>query len=798
MNPSTAKSTQPKPVTPSFQISDTSHISVLRDLCSFLSDNSLVTTTRPPLPTRYPQFVGAQEAAKRAATVTEFLSAGVVLVSPGVAVLSDVVLQEGKMLVSPTPGLRKEKVFQQLVMNEDVEETLEGRREPKYLRLEVEDDLKIDLLVVGSMLVDKMGRRMGKKREQVGLEFVLGGLSGQKMVVITLVHDCQVVEEVPETMFSAQDVPVDIIVTPTRVIRVKNRLPKPDTIVWSSVTSNMMENIPMLEALRKRDKEDGKAVELAVRSREESKKEFGDRSGRIREMDMGCKVKFTPLPRELKYSKLKEVLREKVEPGFKVGVLKLGMATVFFKETSDEIIGKLKGLSIDDKKVEIEAMELVKREKKDDRVGVVVEAAVTKKKADMKSKFKFENIGDAKSADLKEALNQRNVHFGFLKIFKKSEIAIVLFEEEVSDVVTKLKGLAFGESLVELISLELGEKKERSVEPPKMKQEGRSWRTSYKELKLKEMKSKFKFKNLGDVRVSTFKGILRESKVDPGFIVVYKKFGVAIVMFKELSAEMMRKLKGLKVEEKKVEFEEIELEDRKPTRFKKISVSDKKAKVAEESLSGRKSSFLRKRTFSQKMIDQGLSGMFIGSLPRDVTEEEIKEAVHKKDVNAAHIELFGRKGFAFAYFEKKPQDLVNKLKDLTVKERICKVEVMRFPPRTVKPGGESMEQPKVEGIVAKEDKLRMVKNSRSSSEDKQRRYKKTSSSEDEKRRSKKVSSEDEKSRYKKISSSEDEVLKKKNVSSIDAKVPKVFTTNVPNEANKTGNKMKSGKKPRGT
>merc|ERR1712202_8016 len=113
------------------------------------------------------------------------------------------------------------------------------------------------------------------------------------------------------------------------------------------------------------------------------------------------------------------------------------------------------------------------------------------------------------------------------------------------------------------------------------------------------------------------------------------------------------------------------------------------------------------------------------------------------------------------------------------------VEVMRFPPRTVKPGGESVEQPKVEGIVAKEDKLRMVKNSRSSSEEKQRR-------------SKKVSSEDEKSRYKKISSSEDEVLKKKNVSSTDAKVPKVFTTNVPNEANKTGNKMKSAKKPRGT
>merc|ERR1719431_764391 len=114
----------------------------------------------------------------------------------------------------------------------------------------------------------------------------------------------------------------------------------------------------------------------------------------------------------------------------------------------------------------------------------------------------------------------------------------------------------------------------------------------------------------------------------------------------------------------------------------------------------------RKRTASQKFYEKGLSGIFIGSLPRGVTAKEVKEAVGKKQVNAAHVELIGRKGIAFAYFDKKPEDedLLNKLKDLRIKEHACKVEVMRTPPRNSRPVNDANQVPKVKGIVAKEKK----------------------------------------------------------------------------------------------
>merc|ERR1719318_185212 len=304
---------------------------------------------------------------------------------------------------------------------------------------------------------------------------------------------------------------------------------------------------------------------------------------------------------------------------------------------------------------------------------------------------------------------------------------------------------------------------------PKKSKETRSPRKASKELKLKEMKSKFKFRNLGRVKVSALKEILRDCKVEPGFVVVYMKFGVAIVMFKEMSKEMAMKLKGLKVAESKIEFEEIELESRRITRAKKVSESDKKQ--------GRPGS--RKRTLSQKFFEQGLAGIFIGSLPRDVTAAEIKEAVGKKQVYAAHIELIGRKGFAFAYFDNKPEeeDLLKKLKDLKVKERVCKVEVMRSPPRNSGSGDDVATEPKVKGIVAKE----------------KRNVERTSpTSQVEKVRRKKTSAGDDKPRSKKTSSSEGEDQTKR------IKEPK-SKRDIPLGKEKTAvNKTRPGKTARGT
>merc|ERR1712050_130350 len=89
--------------------------------------------------------------------------------------------------------------------------------------------------------------------------------------------------------------------------------------------------------------------------------------------------------------------------------------------------------------------------------------------------------------------------------------------------------------------------------------------------RLKEMKSKYKFRNLGHLKVSKLKESLRECKVEPGFMVVYKKFGNAIVLFKEVSSDVEKKLKGFKVEDIKVDFEDVGLVSKRITRSKSLS-----------------------------------------------------------------------------------------------------------------------------------------------------------------------------------------------------------------------------------
>jgi len=750
-------------IIPTFEITDSNNIVVLKKLCNFLSEHRVVATNRPPVPHRYPHFVGAEKASIRAAVLDEFIAAKVVLVSPGVAVLSDTVLSQGKMLVSPTPGLREEKVLQQLVKNDEAETiTTDGKRRQKFRRLELNEDAKIDVLVVGSMLVDKTGRRMGKKWEQVGLEFVLGGLPSQNLIVITLVHDCQVVEELPGAFFSPMDVPVDIIITPSTVIRVKDRLPKPRNILWDKVTEGMLEEIPVLKAARNKDKEAGKNVELAPNGTEGWKREHDTRSEKKGYFVMGSKIKLLKLPKEFKYAELRDVLKGKVDPGFKIGVLKFGMAVVYFKEKSKEVMEKLRGLEVEGAIVDLDELEFVIRESKAAKgkgafkeVKAAEETKVVKReKVEMKSKFKFENIGnDVKSVELKKALTARGVHFGFLKIFKKSNIAIVLFRESGSEVEGKIEGLVLGEQKLVIEEVELGEKRDRQVSPTTSSK--KSSRKADKLLRLEEMNSKFKFRNLGHMKVAKLKESLRERKVEPGFMVVYKRFGNAIVLFKEMSSVMEKKLKGLKVDKSKVVFEEVCLESKRITRSKSLSEGDKKEE--------RPKTVHRKRTASQKFYEKGLSGIFIGSLPRGVTAKEVKEAVGKKQVNAAHVELIGRKGIAFAYFDKKPEDedLLNKLKDLRIKEHACKVEVMRTPPRNSRPVNDANQVPKVKGIVAKEKKPSEVEASPISPSEKPKGTKKSPTSKTEVRSKKSSSSEGEEKSTQVMLSSKGDVIKKK-------------------------------------
>src|SRR5258708_40283159 len=78
----------------------------------------------------------------------------------------------------------------------------------------------VDLVVMGSVAVGEDGARLGKGGGFADLEFALAaaaGLIGQDTVSVTTVHELQV-RAAGMIPLTGHDVPVDLIVTPQRII----------------------------------------------------------------------------------------------------------------------------------------------------------------------------------------------------------------------------------------------------------------------------------------------------------------------------------------------------------------------------------------------------------------------------------------------------------------------------------------------------------------------------------------------------------------------------------------------------
>src|SRR5262249_4264739 len=98
------------------------------------------------------------------------------------------------------------------------------------------------------------GRRLGKGGGFSDLELALASVAGlvsSATRIVTTVHETQIVERgrIPVT---AHDVPVDVIVTPERVIACQRRPPTRASIRWDELTDDKIESIPILRALRER------------------------------------------------------------------------------------------------------------------------------------------------------------------------------------------------------------------------------------------------------------------------------------------------------------------------------------------------------------------------------------------------------------------------------------------------------------------------------------------------------------------------------------------------------------------
>jgi 5-formyltetrahydrofolate cyclo-ligase len=210
---------------------------------------------------RIPNFTGAEAAARRLADTPQWRDAGTVKANPDSAQLPvrQRALEDGKTVYMAVPRLAEPEPFFAL----DPDHLAEAPRKAASIRgasrsarrVTLADLPPVDLVVMGSVAAAEDGARLGKGGGFADLEFALAtaaGLIGPHTVSVTTVHELQVVPSgtIPLT---SHDVPVDLIVTPERVIDCRpGRGPRrPAGIRWDDLTEEKIAAIPLLAAVRR-------------------------------------------------------------------------------------------------------------------------------------------------------------------------------------------------------------------------------------------------------------------------------------------------------------------------------------------------------------------------------------------------------------------------------------------------------------------------------------------------------------------------------------------------------------------
>ncbi|MFE0177990.1 5-formyltetrahydrofolate cyclo-ligase [Streptomyces sp. NPDC059002] len=203
---------------------------------------------------RIPNFIGSQAAADRLAELSAWRDARVIKAVPDKAQLPARAraLAEGKTVFMAVPKLADARPFYLLdpaklsvSPNEAASSKVAASVAP---RVGVSALGPVDMVVVGSVAVNRQGVRIGKGAGYSDLEFAFlmeAGLISDGTVVVSTVHSLQVLdEELPAT---EHDFGVDLIVTPDEVISCPAPH-RPSGLVWAHLDADKIASIPVLAA----------------------------------------------------------------------------------------------------------------------------------------------------------------------------------------------------------------------------------------------------------------------------------------------------------------------------------------------------------------------------------------------------------------------------------------------------------------------------------------------------------------------------------------------------------------------
>jgi 5-formyltetrahydrofolate cyclo-ligase len=201
-----------------------------------------------------PTFTGADAAADLLAGLPEWQAAQVIKAVPDRAQqpVRERALRDGKLLYVAVPKLAAEQPFFVLDPTDLTTAPAEAASREHATRharkVAVEDMRRVDLVVCGSVAVNRRGTRLGKGVGYSDIEVALlqeAGRIGPSTVIVTTVHPLQVIDEpMPET---EHDFSVDLIVTPNEVIACEPQR-RPTGLYWNNLTPAKIAAIPVLAA----------------------------------------------------------------------------------------------------------------------------------------------------------------------------------------------------------------------------------------------------------------------------------------------------------------------------------------------------------------------------------------------------------------------------------------------------------------------------------------------------------------------------------------------------------------------
>ena len=206
---------------------------------------------------KIPHFHGAEEAAERVFELDVWQQARIIKSNPDKAQrpLRQRALEEGKIVYMAVPRLRSEQCFIELDPSKldtalDKAATISGAfraGRPVY----VEEMRPVDLVISGSVAVNRQGVRIGKGGGFADLEYALAvaaGIIQPDTPVLSTVHAMQILDE--DFPITHHDVPLDHVITPDETIHCMGKIPRPSGIYWDDLNDEKISEIPLLRKLK--------------------------------------------------------------------------------------------------------------------------------------------------------------------------------------------------------------------------------------------------------------------------------------------------------------------------------------------------------------------------------------------------------------------------------------------------------------------------------------------------------------------------------------------------------------------